>query len=88
MAALEAMDHDPQGLQVEVLDPQQADLARSQPMAIGDEEERPVTPVRADGTEQAPGLVERQEADGLGRWATHGASLRRRQTARNNFWAV
>jgi hypothetical protein len=72
VAALEAVDHDPQGLQVDVLDPQQPDLARPQPVPVGDEEERPVAAVRADRPEQAGGLVEGQEADGLARRARHG----------------
>jgi hypothetical protein len=78
------MDHDPQGFQVDVLDPQQPDLARPQPMPVGDEEERPVTAVRADRPEQAGSLVEGQEADGLGWQAAHSAKLARRGTARNN----
>jgi hypothetical protein len=40
--------------------------------------------VRADRPEQAGGLVEGQELDGLARRARHGRSLCRRGTARNN----
>jgi hypothetical protein len=52
-------------------------FTNTQPVAVGEREQRPVAHARARGGEQPAEFVEGQEADRVGARPQHGASLRR-----------
>jgi len=51
VAALQAMNHDAQCFEIEVLDMKQSDLAGSQTMAVGEQKDRFVPSVRCESIE-------------------------------------
>lgn len=58
MAAFQSMHHDTQGTKIDVVGPQQPDLARAQTVTVGEQEQRPIARVRVRGGKQ-PGELSR-----------------------------
>src|SRR4051812_33859209 len=56
----------------------------AQAVAVGDQEQRPVTRIRPRGGEQAGDLLQREELDRVSRGTRHPLSLGISRTARNN----
>jgi hypothetical protein len=61
VAALQAMNHDAQCFEIEVLDTQQSDLTGAQTMAVGEKKDRFVTSMRGESMEQAGSFPQREK---------------------------
>lgn len=69
MTALQAMDPEAQRPKIEVVEAQQPNLARAQPVAAGDQEQRAITRAAPHDGEQ-PGELAEGEGTGSFRWAS------------------
>ena len=85
MAALHPVHHDTQGTKIDVVRLQQSDLARTQAMPVGEQEQCSVARARARCGKQPGKFFQGQKPDRVGRRAGHGpGSLDRKATAQNN----
>jgi len=65
VAALQAMNHDAQCFEIEVLDTQQSDLTGAQTMAVGEQKDRFVASMRGESMEQAGSFPQREKFNGV-----------------------